>query len=154
MSYSLLKSLHLMGVVLFLGNIIVTALWKTLADRSRSAAVIVYGQRLVTVTDIAFTAIGATLIAVTGHLMAGGITVIRATPWLTWGSALFTVSGLLWVLVLIPIQIGQSRIARSLQPGAAVPERYWRLSKAWMIVGSIATVLPVANLYLMVFKPS
>jgi hypothetical protein len=29
-------SLHLLGVVLFLGNIIVTALWKLLADRTQS----------------------------------------------------------------------------------------------------------------------
>ncbi len=29
-------TLHVLGVVLFLGNIVVTAVWKTLADRSRA----------------------------------------------------------------------------------------------------------------------
>jgi hypothetical protein len=32
MSYNALKVVHLAGVVLFLGNIIVTAVWKLLAD--------------------------------------------------------------------------------------------------------------------------
>ena len=34
MSYNAFKVIHLLGVVLFLGNIIVTALWKMLADRT------------------------------------------------------------------------------------------------------------------------
>ena len=34
MSYDAFKVIHLLGVVLFLGNIIVTALWKMLADRT------------------------------------------------------------------------------------------------------------------------
>jgi len=58
--------LHVLGVVLFLGNLIVTAVWKVLADRTRQVDVIAYAQRLVAVTDIAFTAPGAILIAVSG----------------------------------------------------------------------------------------
>jgi hypothetical protein len=38
MSYNAFKVVHLLGVVLFLGNIIVTALWKMLADRTREPA--------------------------------------------------------------------------------------------------------------------
>jgi hypothetical protein len=53
-------ALHILGVVLFLGNIVVTAVWKVLADRTRNPAVVAYAQRLVTVTDIAFTATGVT----------------------------------------------------------------------------------------------
>ncbi len=154
MGYQLLKSLHLLGVVLFLGNIIVTALWKALADRSGSPAVNAYAQRLVTVTDVLFTATGAALIAVTGQLMAGGRTAVLATPWLTWGYALFIASGLLWVFVLIPIQLGQSRVARQFGNAVEVPARYWRLSRWWAVVGAVATLLPLVNLYLMVFKPA
>jgi uncharacterized membrane protein len=36
--YLILKALHLLGVVLFLGNIVVTAVWKMLADRTQSPA--------------------------------------------------------------------------------------------------------------------
>ena len=47
MPYAAFKLIHLLGVVVFLGNVIVTALWKTLADRTREPRVIAYAQRLV-----------------------------------------------------------------------------------------------------------
>ncbi|HVL56394.1 MAG TPA: DUF2269 domain-containing protein [Burkholderiaceae bacterium] len=153
MSYQLLKSLHLLGVVLFLGNIIVTAAWKALADRTRIPSVIAHSQRMVTFTDVVFTATGAALIAVTGQLMAGGRDAILATPWLTWAYGLFIATGLLWLFVLIPIQWQQARMARGFEHGNDVPESYWRLSRRWALFGSIATLLPLANLYVMVFKP-
>jgi Predicted integral membrane protein (DUF2269) len=52
--YRAFKVIHLLGVVLFLGNIIVTAVWKMLADRTREPRTIAYAQRLVTVTDWIF----------------------------------------------------------------------------------------------------
>lgn len=154
MSYQLLKSLHLLGVTLFLGNIIVTAAWKALADRTRRPAVIAYAQRLVGITDVAFTAVGAALIAVTGLLMAGGHAAVFSATWLTWGYGLFFASGALWVFVLIPIQLKQTHLARNFRYEAEVPEQYWRFARLWAVFGTIATLLPLANLYLMVFKPA
>jgi len=154
MSYQLLKSLHLLGVTLFLGNIIVTAVWKSLADRTKTPVVVAYAQCLVSVTDIAFTAVGAVLIAATGMLMVGGHAAVFSTTWLTWGYGLFIASGVLWLLVLIPIQIKQARLAKSFQYESEVPMQYWRLARAWAVFGTIATLLPLANLYFMVFKPA
>jgi uncharacterized membrane protein len=51
LSYLAFKVVHLLGVVLFLGNIIVTGVWKTLADWTREPLTIAYAQRLVTITD-------------------------------------------------------------------------------------------------------
>lgn len=150
MSYELLKVLHVFGAVIFLGNIVVTALWKTLADRTRDPIVIGFAQRLITVTDIAFTATGATLLAVSGALMA---TAHGHPFWLTWGIALFAASGVLWVAILIPVQIGQARLARGFRHGGEIPAGYWRLSTAWMVFGIIATALPLVNVYLMVAQP-
>jgi uncharacterized membrane protein len=42
--YLLLKSLHVLGVVIFLGNIIVTAVWKAFADRTGSPAIVAYAS--------------------------------------------------------------------------------------------------------------
>jgi hypothetical protein len=53
-----------LGVVLFPDNIIVTAVWKSLADQSREPRTIAYAQRLVTVTDWIFTLSGVVLILV------------------------------------------------------------------------------------------
>jgi uncharacterized membrane protein len=141
-------------VVLFLGNIIVTAVWKVVADRTRSPPVVAYAQRLVTVTDIAFTAPGAALIIIAGQVMArdfGGV--FSGPSWLTWGWSLFIASGVIWLAVLIPVEVMQARLARQFRIEASVPERYWRLATVWSVFGAIATVLPLVNLYLMVVKP-
>jgi uncharacterized membrane protein len=145
--------LHVLGVVIFLGNIIVTAVWKVLADRTRNPAVIGYAQRLVTVTDIAFTATGAALIAVSGQMMADRFGGVGGEGWLTLGVALFIASGVIWVTTLIPIQVLQSRLARRFVVDGVIPDRYWRLATFWYVLGAIAILLPLVNIYLMVAKP-
>lgn len=153
MSYELLKTLHVLGAVLFLGNITVTALWKTLADRTRDAAVVSFSQRLVTVTDIVFTLVGVVLLASTGPVLALRLDGM-ALPWVMWGGALFAVTGVIWLGVLIPVQTMQSRLARDFARDGTIPPRYWRLARIWMFGGSAATVLPLAALILMVTKPA
>jgi uncharacterized membrane protein len=144
---------HVVGVVIFIGNIVVTAVWKLLADRTREPAVVAYAQRLVTVTDVAFTATGAVLIAISGPILAEKLGGDEWPGWATLGLALFAVSGVIWAAVLIPIQIAQARLARGFRAGGTIPPRYWRLSALWAVFGAVATILPLANLYLMVVKP-
>jgi uncharacterized membrane protein len=145
--------LHILGVVIFLGNIVVTGVWKALADRTRNPAVIGYAQRLVIVTDIAFTATGAALIAVSGPVLAEDFGGVGGPAWITWGLGLFAASGVIWVGILIPIQILQARLARRFAAGGEIPDRYWSLARVWNVFGTIATLLPLVNLYLMTFKP-
>jgi uncharacterized membrane protein len=152
-SHLALKSLHLLGAVLFLGNIIVTAVWKVLADRTRNPAIVASAQRLVTLTDFAFTASGAALLLGTGLAMAPAFGGVPGTPWLSAGMTLFSASGVIWAVVLIPVQVTQARLARGFAGGGEIPERYWKLSRIWIVFGLLATVLPLANLYIMVFKP-
>lgn len=155
MSYPFLKMLHIIGAIVFVGNIIVTGLWKAMADRTREPKVVAFGQRLVTVTDIAFTAVGAGLVLVTGFLMANAFgQEVWNLVWVRWGLALFVASGALWLAVLVPVEIGQARLARDFTAGNPIPARYWRLGRIWMWVGVLATILPLLNVYFMVFKPS
>jgi uncharacterized membrane protein len=147
-------SLHILGVVLFLGNIIVTAVWKMLADRTQSPPVVAYAQRLVTITDAAFTATGVVLIIVSGQVLADDFGGVFSGPtWLTIGWSLFIASGVIWLGVLIPVEVMQARLARQFRDSPMIPDRYWRLSMIWAVFGAVATLLPLANLYLMVFKP-
>lgn len=146
--------LHILGVVLFLGNIIVTAVWKVLADRTKSPPVVAFAQRLVTTTDIAFTATGVVLIIVSGQVMAddwGGV--FGGPAWLTIGWSLFIASGVIWLGALVPVQVMQARLARQFASETVVPRRYWRLSTLWSVFGALATTLPLVALYFMVFKP-
>ncbi|CDZ77770.1 putative integral membrane protein [Legionella massiliensis] len=153
-SYLMLKMFHVFGVILFLGNIIVTAFWKTFADYSKDWRVIAFSQKLVTYTDIFFTAIGALILAVTGILMAKQYANFLHIKWIAWGLGLFIASGIIWVLILVPLQIKLHQIAKQFKTTQTVSDEYWRLEKFWMIFGIIATVLPLINLYWMVFKPN
>jgi uncharacterized membrane protein len=93
MSYNAFKVIHLFGVIVFLGNIIVTGVWKLLADRTGEPSVVAYAQRLVTVTDWIFTAGGVVLILLGAYGMAfvAGLD-LRGQTWLVWGQSLFGAS--------------------------------------------------------------
>ena len=71
------------------------------------------------------------------------------TPWITWSYALFGLSGLIWMLVLVPLQLKQRAL---LKKTTTITGEYLQLSRIWQISGAIATVLPLPILYLMVTK--
>jgi uncharacterized membrane protein len=148
---SSIKIIHLLSACLFLGNVIVSGVWAALAERTGRHEIIKFSNRMVLITDCLFTATGAIGVVVTGHLMAvryGGDT---AHGWLTWSYMLFGMSGLIWALVLVPIQLKQRDLLRKFDH---ITPAYLRLSKVWQISGAVATVLPLPIIYLMVTKAS
>lgn len=153
--FQTLKILHVFGVVIFLGNIIVTGWWKVMADRTGNPAIIAFAQRQVTLTDWVFTASGVLIVLVAGFGMVAhmGAEILQQT-WLVWGLGLFVASGVVWAAILVPVQIVQARMARRFSAGEDVPARYWVLGRIWLIFGILATLLPLANLYWMVAKTS
>ncbi|HKV44952.1 MAG TPA: DUF2269 domain-containing protein [bacterium] len=152
--YAIFKFLHLLGVVLFVGNIITAALWKTRADRSGDPATVAFAQRMVARADWIFTLPGVLLVVIGGYAMAGKRPwPLHGLRWLEWGQGLFWLAVLIWVFVLIPTQrrlIGVSEEARRTQ---VLPAEFARLSRRWAMWGGIATLLPLIVLYLMVAKP-
>lgn len=154
MEYMVLKSLHILGAVLLLGNIIVTAWWKGMANRTGKASIIAFAQRQVTLTDYVFTLPGAVLLIATGDYISYVMMENSwSIAWIAWGRSLFIASGVLWLTVLIPAQIRQARMARAFADSGQIPDEYWRLNRLWYRVGILAVVLPLGNLYWMVFKP-
>lgn len=152
MDYLMLKFLHVTGACLFVGNNVVTPFWKVLAERTRNPAVIAYSQRLVTLTDIIFTGGGIGLLLGPGHAMIAAQPALWEQPWLRWSYALFGLSGLIWLVVLLPVQVKQARLAKAFIDGSAIPAEYWRLSRWWFVAGTAASVLPLISLLLMVTK--
>jgi uncharacterized membrane protein len=153
--YSFLKTIHLLGITLFFGNVIVTGVWKFFADKTKDPVIIAYSQRLVTITDFLFTTIGATMLTVSGIylIFEQGYNVLEET-WLLTSIIMLGISTLLWLVVLIPIQIKLAKLTKTFNPETTIPIKYWKLQYIWYWVGGIGTLLPLFNYYLMVYKPS
>lgn len=153
-AYYLFKFLHVAGVILLVGNITVTAVWKVFADRTRDPSIVAFGQRMVTGTDLGLTlpGIALTMIGGYGALVEAGYG-FPGPGWLIWGQVCFVVAGLIWLGVLVPIQFRQARMADTFKDLDAIPEDYRKLARDWLIWGLIATVPMVAALYFMIAKP-
>jgi uncharacterized membrane protein len=153
-AFSIYKFAHLIGVVLLLGNITVTAVWKVFADRTRNPPIIAFGQRMVTGTDFGLTVPGIVLTIVGGYgAMIEAQYDFPGPFWLLWSQICFVVAGIIWLAVLIPIQVKQARMAREFADAAEVPPQYRRLARQWLAWGLIATVPLVSALWLMIYKP-
>lgn len=153
MLYAIFKFLHILGVVILLGNVTITAFWKVLADMSGDRSVMQFAQRGVIIADWLFTVPGIVLIVVGGYGMAilGGFDLI-GDGWLLLSQVLFAVSGLIWLGLLVPLQIRQIRQIRMAQGDSVGLIGYRRDTRTWLIGGIVATIPLIAALYFMIFK--
>jgi len=148
--------LHILGAVLFLGNIIVSAMWVAQARRAGDAAVLHFAATSVMRADWLFTLPGIVLILVTGLLAAGRWGGFPGTAWVELALTLLIVSGVIWLGVLLRLQRQMIRLTAQAvsSGGAVVDERIESVLRRWIIWGGIATLLPLISLVLMVFKPA
>ena len=74
--YLLLKTIHLLAVVVFLGNVTTGLFWKAHADRTRDPGIIAHTLHGIIRSDGLFTLPGAAIILVAGVATAehGGVT--------------------------------------------------------------------------------
>lgn len=143
------KTVHVLSACLFLGNVIVSGTWAALAERTRDYKIIRFSNRMVLITDLLFTLTGSIGVVVTGSMMAGPMGGESAHAWIRWSYILLGLSGLIWLLVLLPIQLKQrAMLART---DRITPE-YLFLSRVWQISGAVATLLPLPILYFMIAK--
>ena len=107
-SYRWHTLMHIAGAVVFLGNIIVTGAWMLMAERTRSINVIHFSGKAVIRADFLFALPGVLLILMNGFAMVfsgwGGWSAFHPITWITVALALFILSGIIWVGVLIPVQ--------------------------------------------------
>lgn len=154
MLYDVLRFIHVTGIIMLVGNITATAIWKFFADRTGDPAIIAFGQRLVTLTDWSLTFWGILLTMAGGYgaVWIGDIDPFGPT-WLVWSQVLFVAAGLVWMGILLPLQIRMARAARGFAKAATVPETYRRDSHRWFFWGLIGTAPLIAALWLMIAKP-
>lgn len=155
MLYLVFKSLHILAVVMFLGNISTGIFWKEHADRTRDPRIIAHAMAGIIAADRLFTVPGVLLIVLAGigTAMRGHLPLLR-TGWIFWSLVLFTLSGIAFMGWLVPVQKKMHKLMQAgAESGQPDWEGYHKLSRAWTFWGAVALLLPLAAMVLMVLKP-
>lgn len=153
--YLAMKTLHVLAVVLFLGNIITGLFWKAHGDRTADPRIIAHTLQGIIRSDGWFTVPGVAFIVVFGVAAAiVGELPILGTGWIWQSIVLFSASGLAFMLQIAPLQRRLLALAAAGVNGEGWDAAaYRRLSRRWEFWGVVAILTPLAALVLMVYKP-
>ena len=152
MVYAILKLLHIIFVIAFLGNITVGLFWKYFAEKTREPDKIAFAFRGIIKADRIFTMPGVIGILVFGFGAAFHVPYpIFSTGWIFWSIILFIISGVAFMAKIVPLQKKIAALAEDKQNFNW--EEYHKLAKAWEFWGFIALITPIAATVLMVVKP-
>jgi len=145
--YHILKTAHVTGAVLLLGNVTVTGFWALVLWRARDTVPFRPVARAIMRADYVFTLVGGTLLTMSGILMTlkQGLS-ITGTPWLLKGVVALAVSVVLWAVALLPDQWRMERVAQDDHAGLR------RLFLRWSVLGWASTALLFYGLWAMVSK--
>ena len=151
--YLVLKLIHVLAVVLFLGNITTGIFWKANADRSRDPAVIRNMLEGIIRADRLFTMPPVMVLLAAGIWAAiqGNFPILR-TGWIFWSILLFTASGFAFMARVAPLQRQMLALVRS--NGTLDWVAYRKLSRGWELWGAVALIAPAIAAALMVMKPA
>lgn len=153
--YLVLKLVHIVSVVMFLGNIITGLFWHRHAARTRDARLLFHTMDGIIRSDRWFTLPGVVLIVVTGFGAAGlGDYPVLRTLWISASILLFSVSGLLFGIRVAPLQKQLRALAqRGVESGTFDHAAYESVARRWEAWGLAALLTPLLAMVLMVLKP-
>lgn len=152
MTYTALKTLHLLSMVLLFGTGLGSAFYKWMADRSGHVAHIALTNRHVVLADWLFTTPTVIFQPLSGLWMVHLLGMPLTTPWIAASLGLYLLAAACWLPVVV-LQIRMQRLAaEALRRGQALPADYWRMARQWFWLGVPAFVAMVLVVTLMVGK--
>lgn len=154
MDYLVVKWLHILSSTFLFGTGIGSAWYMLFANISRDVRAIAVVSRYVVVADWLFTATTIVAQPTTGFYMIHLAGYPLQSRWIMWSLLLYVVAAACW----IPVVRLQMRL-RDLSCEAAgtgndLPPVYWKLFRAWVILGVPAFFAFVTIFWLMVAKPT
>ncbi len=152
MTYTTLKTFHILSMVLLFGTGLGSAYYKWMADRSGNLAHIAVTNRHVVLADWVFTTPTVIFQPLSGLWMAHLVDLPWTTPWIAASLALYCFAGACW-LPVVWLQIRMQKSAdRALSSGVALTASYWRMARWWFWLGVPAFSSMVVVVALMVVK--
>jgi uncharacterized membrane protein len=152
MTYSVIKTLHILSMVLLFGTGLGSAFYKWMADRSGHVGHIAVTNRHVVLADWIFTTPTVIFQPLSGLWMLSLLNLPLSTPWVAVSLGLYALAGACW-LPVVWLQIRMRNIsAQAATLGTPLPQIYWRMARWWFRLGVPAFVSMVLVVALMVFK--
>ena len=153
MDYLLLKWVHIISSTILFGTGIGSAFYMFMANRRKDVAGIYFATRHVVIADWLFTTPSVIIQLVTGISLVRIMGFAWTDAWITWALILYFFAGACWLPVVV-MQINMRNMAKiAIETGTPLPERYWKMDRWWITLGSLAFPAMVVVFWLMVFKP-
>lgn len=151
--YQVLKLIHVIAVIMFIGNIVTGLFWKAHADRTKDVRLIAHTMDGIIRSDRWFTIPGVIIITVAGMMTAiqARLPMLR-TGWIFWSLVAFSISGLVFALRVAPLQKQILRMAAAADAATFDWRAYRARSIQWELWGLVATLTPLIAVALMVLK--
>ncbi|HEX2139863.1 MAG TPA: DUF2269 family protein [Woeseiaceae bacterium] len=155
MDYLIWKLVHVVSVILFVGNITTGVLWAANAVRSGDSALIAATFDGIIRADRWFTTPGVIGLTASGFAaaMTGGYPIL-GTGWILWGIALLVISGAAFGMRVAPLQRELVRLARQGLGEPGIGERFRKQYASWQLWGTVALLAPLVAVAIMVVKPA
>jgi uncharacterized membrane protein len=152
--YLILKTIHLLAVVAFLGNITTGLFWMRFAVKTKDIKIIQHTASGIIASDRLFTIPGVIIITTggIGAALYAGIPLL-STGWIFWPLVLFSLSGIFFSVKVAPLQTKMKRyLDTSIKNNNYEREKFTGLLKQWEFWGFMALATPVASFFMMILK--
>lgn len=148
----ILKTVHVLAAVFFLGVGFGSFWYKLRADRSGDVQVIVWCQRNIVLADWLFTIPSAVVLPISGIWLAQLYGMPLTTPWIAWGIGAFSVAGITW-LPAAWLQIKMRALANEAAAASRAPApAFMRYHRIWLALGVPSFMAALIAVWVMVSK--
>ena len=148
LSYKWHKILHIFGVILFMGNMIVGPVWFLFAYYSKDKTLLKFASKLLQLTDLYLTIPGAALTVINGLFLASVYGGSENVPWLFYSIISLLV---MWALS-IPLIYLQEKMYSTIENEPDNEEKINKYLIRWGILGTVVMIPPTIVFYLMIVK--
>lgn len=150
----LLRWAHVIGACVLLGAGAGIAFFMLMAHRTREPALIAHTARIVVIADYVFTASAVIAQPITGALLVHAVGWSWSEGWIVLSLALYGLTGAFWLPVVWMQKQMRDLASEAATTNAPLPERYFKLYRAWFACGFPAFFAVLAIIWLMLAKPS
>ncbi len=156
MRYETWLLLHLLGVIVFFANFVGAFFWRARAERTDDPRLLAYAYRTLNAGDawLTPTSIAAIVASGFGASLEMGLPILR-TGWVLWSIVSFSISGLVFLMGVLPRQLALAAQAEEgVRTGRFDLAAHRRQARAWALWAHASFLAAFASVPLMVLKPA